>query len=58
MAVIALASPKGGCGKSTTAIALSGAYAEQGYTVRIIDADPLQRVMRWGKAGRTGPQIH
>lgn len=57
MAVIALASPKGGCGKSTTAIALAGAYAEQGYSVRIIDADPRQRVMRWGEAGQTGPQI-
>lgn len=57
MAVIALASPKGGCGKSTTAIVLAGAYAEQGYTVRIIDADPRQRVIRWADAGATGPKI-
>ena len=57
MAVIALASPKGGCGKSTTAIALAGAYAEQGYAVRIIDADPRQRIIRWAEAGLSGPGI-
>lgn len=57
MAVIALASPKGGCGKSTTAITLAGAYAEQGYSVRIIDADPRQRVARWAESGLTGPKI-
>lgn len=57
MAVIALASPKGGCGKSTTAIVLAGSYAEQGYAVRIIDADPRQRVVRWAEAGLTGPAI-
>lgn len=57
MAVIALASPKGGCGKSTTAITLAGAYAEQGYTVRIIDADPRQRVARWAEVGTPGDSI-
>jgi chromosome partitioning protein len=51
MAVITLASPKGGCGKSTAAIVLAGQFAEQGYRVRIIDADPKQRVARWAAAG-------
>ena len=40
MPVIAMASSKGGCGKSTTALILAGAYAADGYTVHIIDADP------------------
>lgn len=57
MAVIALASSKGGCGKSTTTIVLAGSFAEQGYTVRIIDADPAQRIVRWAEAGLTGPNI-
>jgi chromosome partitioning protein len=51
MAVIALASSKGGCGKSTTAIVLAGQYAEQGYRVTIIDADPRERIVRWAAAG-------
>lgn len=51
MAVITLASSKGGCGKSTTAIVLAGQFAEQGYRVRIIDADPKRRVVRWAASG-------
>ena len=57
MAVITLASPKGGCGKSTTAIVLAGQYAEQGYKVRIIDADPKKRILRWASAGTISENI-
>ena len=57
MAVISLASPKGGCGKSTTAIVLAGTFATQGYRVRIIDADPARRVLRWAEAGLAGDAI-
>lgn len=51
MPVIALASSKGGCGKSTTALILASAYAEDGYTVRIIDADRSARLFRWAQFG-------
>ena len=51
MPVIALASSKGGCGKSTTALILAGAYAADGYTVHIIDADRSGRLFKWSSFG-------
>lgn len=51
MPVIALASSKGGCGKSTTALILAGAYAADGYGVHIIDADRSGRLFRWAEFG-------
>ena len=51
MPVISLASSKGGCGKSTTALILSGAYAADGYKVRIIDADRSGRLHKWASFG-------
>ena len=50
MPVIALASSKGGCGKSTTALILASAFSSDGYRVRIIDADRSKRLERWGKS--------
>jgi chromosome partitioning protein len=50
-AVITAANSKGGCGKSTTVLILSGEYASQGYRVHIIDADPKKRLVRWAQAG-------
>jgi chromosome partitioning protein len=49
--VIAVASSKGGCGKSTAAVILAGEYASQGYRVHLIDADPKKRIIRWAEAG-------
>ncbi len=51
MPVIALASSKGGCGKSTTALILAGAFAADGYRVHIIDADRSGRLARWAEVG-------
>jgi chromosome partitioning protein len=52
MPVIALASPKGGVGKSTAAVILATQLAESGASVTIIDADPNKPVSRW--AARPG----
>jgi chromosome partitioning protein len=40
MIVISLANQKGGVAKTTTNVNLSGIFAEQGYSVLIVDADP------------------
>ena len=49
MAVVAFASPKGGCGKSTAATVLATVLAERGATVAVIDADPNKNVVEWAK---------
>jgi chromosome partitioning protein len=52
MPTIVLASTKGGCGKSTSAVLLSTELATNGYSVAIIDADPNQPISLW--AARNG----
>lgn len=47
MPVIVLASPKGGVGKSTTALVLGTTLAERGAKVTLIDADPNQPIVGW-----------
>lgn len=49
MPVIVLASPKGGVGKSTTALVLSTTLAERGARVTVIDADPNQPIAGWAE---------
>jgi chromosome partitioning protein len=51
MPVVALASSKGGCGKSTTALILASAILAAGYKVRIIDADRSERLAKWASHG-------
>ena len=46
---IVFCSPKGGAGKSTSAVLLATELAERGATVTIIDADPNKPVSRWAK---------
>jgi chromosome partitioning protein len=49
MPTIVFASPKGGAGKSTSAVVLATELAGQGASVTVIDADPNKPVSRWAK---------
>lgn len=48
MPVIAFANPKGGSGKTTSALLLATTLAMRGAKVRVIDADPEHYISRWG----------
>jgi chromosome partitioning protein len=48
MPSIVFASPKGGVGKSTSAVVLASELAQTGAEVTIIDADPNRPVSKWG----------
>jgi chromosome partitioning protein len=52
MPTIVFASPKGGVGKSTSAVLLSTVLAERGGSVTMIDADPNKPITQW--ANRPG----
>src|SRR5689334_1778198 len=47
--VISFASPKGGAGKSTSAVMLACELAQSGRKVTVIDADPNRPVFRWAQ---------
>src|SRR3954454_21460152 len=49
MPTIVFASPKGGAGKSTSAVVLASELARTGVNVVVIDADPNRPVSKWGK---------
>ncbi len=49
MPVIVFASPKGGAGKSTSAVRLASELAGRGATVTMIDADPNKPVTQWAR---------
>jgi len=49
MPVIAVSSPKGGAGKTTTVTLLATVLAERGAPVTVIDADPNKNVVDWSK---------
>lgn len=49
--VVALATMKGGSGKSTVALCLAAHWQRRKRRVAIVDADPQQSVMRWCKTG-------
>ena len=48
MPVIAFANPKGGAGKTTSALLLASELAARGAKVAIIDADPEKWISQWG----------
>jgi chromosome partitioning protein len=45
--VISIANPKGGAGKSTTALVIGTSLAAKGASVSIIDCDPNQPIKAW-----------
>lgn len=49
MPVISFANPKGGAGKTTSALLLASELATKGAHVTIIDADPERWISQWGK---------
>ena len=49
MPTIVFASPKGGAGKSTSAVVLATELAGKGARVTMIDADPNKPVSKWAK---------
>lgn len=52
MAIISVASAKGGCGKTTLALLLATELALDDYTVALIDADANQHVSAFGKRAK------
>lgn len=48
MPVIAFANPKGGAGKTTSALLLASELAGRGATIAILDADPEKWISQWG----------
>ena len=57
MPVIVFANPKGGAGKSTSAVVLSTELALKGAGVVILDADPNKPVTLWAKLPGCPPNI-
>lgn len=49
MPVISFANPKGGAGKTTSALLLAGELAAKGARIAIIDADPERWISQWAK---------
>jgi chromosome partitioning protein len=59
MQKILVASSKGGCGKTTIATNLAGAFATQGKRTVLVDADPQGSSLRWAerRAALTEPVL-
>jgi chromosome partitioning protein len=57
MTILTITSRKGGCGKTTVAIALAGALAAEGLSVALLDADANASAHRWATSTHEGAQI-
>jgi chromosome partitioning protein len=55
MPVLSFANPKGGVGKSTTALLLGTVLASKGASVTILDCDPNQPLKTWSTGGSSNP---
>lgn len=58
MPVIVFASPKGGAGKSTSAVVLGGELARKGAGVIVIDADPNHPLTQWARRPGKPDSLH
>lgn len=57
MPTIVFATPKGGAGKSTSAVLLASELLNRGGAVTIIDADPNKPVSQWAKRSALPPLL-
>jgi chromosome partitioning protein len=57
MPIIALVTPKGGAGKSTTAVVVATQLVRRGAAVTIIDADPNKPIADWAKLPNMPPNL-
>ena len=57
MPAIVFLTPKGGAGKSTSAVLLASELANRGGAVTIIDADPNKPVSHWAKRSELPKRI-
>lgn len=57
MPVVVIASPKGGSGKSTSAVLLGTELAHAGAQVTMLDCDPNGSLSLWGERGKLPPQM-
>ncbi len=57
MPVIAMASPKGGAGKSTAAVLLGTEVARAGADVVLLDCDPNRSLSMWAARGRMPERV-
>ena len=57
MPTIVIASPKGGSGKSTTAVLLGTEFAHAGVRVTFIDCDPNRSLSMWSKKAALPPRV-
>ncbi|RYG95057.1 MAG: ParA family protein, partial [Alphaproteobacteria bacterium] len=55
MPIIVLANPKGGAGKSTTALVLATTLAAEGATVTVLDCDPNKPIAGWRTGASNNP---
>lgn len=57
MPVVAVANPKGGAGKSTSALLIATHLVSRGATTCIIDADPNQPITDWRRNGKSTSKL-
>src|SRR5271157_8187 len=57
MPIVAVASPKGGAGKSTASVILGTELAYAGAQVAILDCDPNHSIAIWAERARLPPRI-